>query len=77
MSRTGQASTPSRAPDQEPRCRRAPSVGCCLLVVAMRSQVEFALAHPVFDPGTQIVAGHFWACAPGMSAGLTCNIGLE
>jgi hypothetical protein len=29
----------------------------------MNSHVEFALAHPVFDPGTQIVPGHFWLAA--------------
>lgn len=43
----------------------------------MISQVEFALAHPVFDPDRQIVAGHFWRCAPNMSAALTVNLGLE
>lgn len=42
----------------------------------MQSQIEFALAHPVFDPDRQIVAGHFWRCASDMSAGLTVNIGL-
>ena len=42
----------------------------------MKSQIEFALAHPVFDPERQIVGGHFWRCASGMSAGLTVNIGL-
>jgi hypothetical protein len=43
----------------------------------MKSQVEFALAHPVFDPQRQIVDGHFWRCGPGMTAGLTVNIGME
>jgi len=45
----------------------------------MRSQVEFALAHPVFDPERQIVPGHYWVAdrAAGISACLTVNIGME
>jgi len=43
----------------------------------MRSQVEFALAHPVYDPERQIVPGHFWRADRHVSAGLTANIGLE
>lgn len=44
----------------------------------MKSQVEFALAHPVFDPFRQITAGHFWRPTGSMlTAGLTVNIGLE
>jgi hypothetical protein len=43
----------------------------------MNRHVEFALAHPVFDPDRQIVAGHFWAADRDVSAGLTCNIGME
>jgi len=45
----------------------------------MRSQIEFALAHPVFDPERQIVAGHYWVAdrAGGVSACLTVNIGEE
>jgi len=42
----------------------------------MRSQIEFALQHPVFDPDTQILPGHFWR-AGSLSFGLTCNIGME
>jgi hypothetical protein len=42
----------------------------------MKSQIEFALAHPVFDPERQITPGHFWRCGRNMSAGLTCNIGM-
>jgi hypothetical protein len=42
----------------------------------MRSQIAFALAHPVFDPEKQIVVGHFWRAADDISAGLTVNIGL-
>ena len=42
----------------------------------MKSQIEFALAHPVFDPETQITTGHFWRASDNVSAGLTCNIGL-
>jgi hypothetical protein len=43
----------------------------------MKSQVEYALAHPVFDPERQITAAHFWRCGSNMSAGLTVNIGME
>lgn len=44
----------------------------------MRSQVDFALAHPVFDPTTQIITGHYWWADPGrVSACLTVNIGME
>ena len=43
----------------------------------MKSQIEFALAHPVFDPMTQILPGHFWKSGRLIAAGLTCNIGLE
>ena len=42
----------------------------------MKSQVEFALAHPVFEPAQHIVAGHYWA-VQGASACLTVNIGME
>jgi hypothetical protein len=45
---------------------------------AMRSQIEFALAHPVYDPERQIVAGHYWRIGDtDMSACLTVNIGME
>jgi hypothetical protein len=44
--------------------------------LAMKSQIEFALAHPVFDPETQILPGHFWKADRDVSAGLTCNIGM-
>lgn len=43
----------------------------------MNQHVIFALAHPVFDPERQIVPGHFWAVGGGVSAVLTCNIGME
>ena len=43
----------------------------------MNPHVTFALAHPVFDPDTQIVPGHFWWADRYASAGLTCNIGME
>jgi hypothetical protein len=43
----------------------------------MRSQIEFALAHPVFDPARQIVAGHYWRAGDSVSACLTVNIGQE
>lgn len=41
------------------------------------NHIEFALAHPVFDPETQIVPEHFWLAERQISIGLTCNIGLE
>jgi hypothetical protein len=40
-------------------------------------QAAFALAHPVFDPVTQIVAGHRWLPNRLMSVLLTVNIGME
>ena len=43
----------------------------------MKSQVEYALAHPVFDPERQIIAGHYWPEERGVSACLTVNIGME
>jgi hypothetical protein len=42
----------------------------------MRSQIEFALAHPVYDPLTQFLPGHFWQVERDLTAGLTCNIGV-
>jgi hypothetical protein len=44
---------------------------------SMRSQIEFALSHPVFDPERQIVEGHYWWAGDSVSACLTVNIGLE
>jgi hypothetical protein len=43
----------------------------------MRSQIEFALAHPVFDPRQQIIQGHYWRADRDVSAALTVNIGME
>jgi len=43
----------------------------------MNGHVQFALAHPVFDPSTQIVPGHFWFVDRFVSMGLTVNLGLE
>jgi hypothetical protein len=44
----------------------------------MKSQIEFALQHPVFDPKRQIVQGHYWWIEGGsLSACLTVNIGQE
>ncbi len=44
----------------------------------MRSQIEYALEHPVFDPLGQITGGFFWRTADRhIGAGLTVNIGLE
>jgi hypothetical protein len=42
----------------------------------MRSQIAYALAHPVFDPDRQFTKGHFWG-SRGLSFGLTVNIGME
>jgi hypothetical protein len=41
----------------------------------MNVHVQFALAHPVYDPKTQIIAGHYWRVAHDASACLTVNIG--
>ena len=47
----------------------------------MHEQVATALAHPVFDPQTLIATGtggkFFWRPERLISAGLTCNLGLE
>lgn len=43
----------------------------------MNSHLTFALAHPVFDPDTQIVPGHRWMEERLISASLTVNIGME
>ena len=43
----------------------------------MKQQIEFALAHPVFDPLRQIVRGHSWYTERFVSAVLTVNIGME
>jgi hypothetical protein len=43
----------------------------------MHKQALHALAHPTFDPETQITSSNFWIAAPGVSACLTVNIGME
>lgn len=43
----------------------------------MHKQAVYALAHPTFDPVTEITPRHFWLATPKVSAGLTVNIGLE
>jgi hypothetical protein len=44
----------------------------------MNQHVEIALSAPVFDPDTQIDQRFFWWVERGrLSAGLTCNIGME
>jgi hypothetical protein len=43
----------------------------------MNAQIEFVLAHPVFDPTTQIVTGHYWRVEGDVSGCLTVNIGME
>lgn len=40
-------------------------------------QVVIALNAPVFDPVAQIVPAFFWYPERAISAGLTCNIGME
>jgi hypothetical protein len=46
-------------------------------VLNMHRQVEIALADPVFDPERQISRKFFWMPERLISAGLTCNIGME
>jgi hypothetical protein len=41
------------------------------------THVEIALAAPVFDPEKQITQKFFWYPERLISAGLTCNIGME
>jgi hypothetical protein len=43
----------------------------------MHKQVEIALSAPVFDPERQITMKMFWCPERLISAGLTCNIGME
>ena len=41
------------------------------------NKAEFALAHPVYNPETQILPGHMTLVDRLVSAGLTVNIGME
>jgi hypothetical protein len=43
----------------------------------MHTHALFALAHPVFDPETQIVTGHWFVAERAVTACLTVNIGME
>lgn len=43
----------------------------------MKRHIDFALAHPIFDPERQIVSGHYWMVERLISACLTVNIGME
>lgn len=47
----------------------------------MSPHARFALAHPVFDPETQIITGHYWREVMtrhwSVTACLTVNIGME
>jgi hypothetical protein len=43
----------------------------------MNRQAAFALAHPVYNPETQILPGHHWKPERLISAGLTVNVGME
>ena len=42
----------------------------------MNPHAAYALAHPVFDPMTQITRAYFWRDGR-LSLGLTVNIGME
>lgn len=43
----------------------------------MHAHARYALAHPVYNPVTEIVPEHFWRVDRDTSAGLTVNIGTE
>ena len=43
----------------------------------MHTHALFALAHPAYNPETQIITGHHWAEERDVSACLTVNIGDE
>jgi hypothetical protein len=43
----------------------------------MKSQIAYALAHPVYDPDKEITRGHYWVATDHISACLTANIGME
>jgi hypothetical protein len=47
----------------------------------MHKQAAFALAHPVFDPGRDMLRGHVWVVSrdhvSAITATLTVNIGEE
>ena len=43
----------------------------------MNIRAQIALAAPVFDPEAQITGRFFWNPERRISAGLTCNIGME
>lgn len=43
----------------------------------MHSKAVFALAHPVYDPLTQILPGHTTPIDRLITCGLTVNIGQE
>lgn len=43
----------------------------------MHPKATYALAHPIYDPERQITRGHTTLIEPGVSAGLTVNIGQE
>lgn len=40
------------------------------------NHVDFALAHPVFDPDRDMRQGHFWRSGK-FGFGLTANVGME
>ena len=42
-----------------------------------QAQFAFALAHPVFDPERQIIAGHYFRAERDVSGCLTVNLGME
>jgi hypothetical protein len=60
-----------------PACAVSGGSGEAIEEESMRSQIEFALSHPVFDPARQIVTGHYWRAGDTVSACLTVNSGLD
>lgn len=43
----------------------------------MHRHALYALAHPVFDPERQLGPDFYWRPERNVSAGLSCNIGME
>jgi hypothetical protein len=45
--------------------------------MTMLKQAAYALAHPVYDPETQITEDNYWFADRGVTACLTVNVGVE
>lgn len=43
----------------------------------MQRYAAYALAHPVFDPERQLGSDFHWSPERLVTAGLSCNIGME